>query len=119
MKKSELKKIIRTVMCEADNDSNHIKIMNAKLKELGFKPAVKTLTSTNNTIETGKVDPNKLGVFGMVFTDISYTVDVYDEYDYGMEIKVEFRYKHPGGGTTGKSISYVYSYAKNSWAVRG
>ena len=126
MKKSELRKLIREEILNEIEEINIIDITNKKLSELKIKKTLSknTKLEKNILVDSGEINPKTLKLFGYMFTEIKYTVNVFmwykevkNAYNADSKIIIDFRYTHPKGGTNGHTIIYFYSHLDKNWRI--
>jgi len=113
------------LLTEADKKPDFLKLINAKLKELGVKKKAKQsdLQDKMQLLDSGKINPSTLGFIGNMFEDLTFEVRVGSDPDYGggtVVILIEFDYHHPGGGHNGNATRYTYTVLDgNKWKTSG
>ena len=120
MKKSILRKVIseqvKNILKEEIDISNVTKILNSKLKELGFKEKVtKEDIDIENykfkKITTIKINPKELGLIGPIFKSISVEISV-GVTNYGdIYLVLHYSWTHPRG-SNGYRAQLVYDGKK-------
>jgi hypothetical protein len=102
------------------NEVTVLEMLNKKLKELGFNKPMKKLPRKGGpvTLDKGKIDPKKLGIFGLGFTEIQYELNTYfneDDKDQYIRIVLSLSYKHPGGGSNGITTTWRWDTYNTNW----
>lgn len=98
-------------------DDPLIKVLNAKLKELGYSKKVKVAEDRLKKISTEKVDLSKLGIAGAIFDTMDCEVWVGGDSDYRMvTIEIRVQWKHPAG-RNGYTHRLNYYESKGDWRL--
>ena len=107
---------------EGQIDKSHPlhKVLSKKLKELGIKKSIpNVLPIMLETVEKGKVDPSKLGLFGSIFEDIDYEAKVggalagKGKTSAIVVVELRFSWTHSDYGSNG------HTYRMNYWEKDG
>jgi len=116
VRRADVKAVIDNVIA-ADGDwseSDSLAAVNKKLGELGISVDYKPARDDGHaeTIKTISIDPSDLGQIGSsgglmrhMFSTIVLKVSAGVKDESGM-ILLDYSYKHPGGGSNGKSLRY-------------
>ena len=119
MKNKNIK--LRSLLIEQDTENyiaDSVKAVNAKLKELGLKPAMKAdhFEGEWHTIEKGTVDSRKLGPLAGGFDGITYEVEVGGSPDGKIaKIVAAYQWTHPTGGSNGITSIFTYNADRKRW----